>query len=150
MAEKIVIDALQRTLVDLTDLSLQAKQYHWNIVGERFRALHLALDEVVHVTREDLDTVAERIAQIGGYPDGRAATVAKDSGIEDPGEGPFDTADAYAIMAKKLQKASDRIKADLDKVDDADAYTGDILIAVGQNLEEQAWFFRAASTTVEK
>ncbi|KMY22845.1 ferritin Dps family protein [Actinobaculum suis] len=144
MAEKIVVDALQRALVDLTDLTLQAKQYHWNIQGTRFRALHLALDEVVDVTREDSDEVAERIAQIGGYPDARAATVAKDSGLADPGVGPFDVAEAYATMAEKLQQASDRILTDLDKVDEADPYSGDILVGVGKNLEKQAWFFRAA------
>ena len=71
MAEQLVIDALQRALVDLTDLSLQAKQYHWNIQGDRFRALHLALDEIVDQVREDLDEVAERISTLGGTPDGR-------------------------------------------------------------------------------
>jgi len=32
------------TLVELTDLSLQAKQLHWNVIGRHFRSLHEQLD----------------------------------------------------------------------------------------------------------
>ncbi|MGJ9494555.1 Dps family protein [Actinotignum sp. GS-2025a] len=145
MAERVVIDALQRTLTDLIDLSLQAKQYHWNIQGARFRALHLALDEVVSVTRTDLDEVAERIATIGGFPDGRAVTVAKESGLDDAGTGPFNVDDVYTVMAEKLYGASRRIQNDLSKVDEADPLSGDLLIGVARNLELQGWFMKAAA-----
>ncbi|MDU6744436.1 MAG: DNA starvation/stationary phase protection protein [Actinomyces sp.] len=144
MAEQLVIDALQRALVDLTDLSLQAKQYHWNIQGDRFRALHLALDEIVDQVREDLDEVAERVSTLGGTPDGRAATVARDSGIGDVAEGTISVADAYKQMESKLMAASERIKSDLEKVDDADSLSGDILVGAARGLEKQAWFLRAA------
>ena len=35
--------ALDGTLADMPDLSLLAKQAHWNVVGPRFRALHLLI-----------------------------------------------------------------------------------------------------------
>ena len=72
----VVDKALQQALVDLTDLSLLGKQAHWNIQGSRFRALHLQLDEIVEEVRAGADDVAERLAALGGTPDGRAATVA--------------------------------------------------------------------------
>ena len=37
---------LQETLVELTGLSLQAKQLHWNVVGRQFRSLHKQLDSL--------------------------------------------------------------------------------------------------------
>lgn len=37
--------ALQATLPDLLDLSLVAKQAHWNLHGPRFRSVHVQLDE---------------------------------------------------------------------------------------------------------
>ena len=40
-------NTLQAALVELIDLSLIGKQLHWNIVGPRFRSLHLELDELV-------------------------------------------------------------------------------------------------------
>lgn len=78
---KVVGEALQGALVDLVDLSLVAKQLHWNVVGARFRSVHLQLDEVVALARLHADTVAERAAAIGVSPDGRAKTVADTSGI---------------------------------------------------------------------
>lgn len=64
-------DALQSTLVDLVGLSLIGKQAHWNLVGPRFRSIHLQLDEVVTAARDFSDTVAERAAALGLPPDGR-------------------------------------------------------------------------------
>ncbi|HEX2297396.1 MAG TPA: ferritin-like domain-containing protein, partial [Pseudonocardiaceae bacterium] len=51
---------LQATLVDLIDLSLIAKQAHWNVVGSNFRSAHLQLDELVATARQYVDEVAER------------------------------------------------------------------------------------------
>ena len=60
-AHPVVAAALQQALVDLTDLSLQGKQAHWNIEGPGFRSLHLHLDEIIDEVRLAADDVAERI-----------------------------------------------------------------------------------------
>ncbi|MDU6480005.1 MAG: DNA starvation/stationary phase protection protein, partial [Corynebacterium kroppenstedtii] len=44
-----VVSDLQKVLVDFIDLSLVAKEAHWNILGPNFRDLHLNLDELVSV-----------------------------------------------------------------------------------------------------
>lgn len=62
---KVVAGALQGGLVDLIDLSLVAKQVHWNVTGPRFRSVHLQLDEVVDTARAHSDTVAERASALG-------------------------------------------------------------------------------------
>src|SRR5687767_13514207 len=69
-------DNLQQMLVDLTDLHLQGKQAHWNVVGKNFRDLHLALDEVVDAARGFSDDIAERMRAVYVTPDARAATIA--------------------------------------------------------------------------
>lgn len=69
---KVVGEALQGALVDLVDLALVAKQVHWNVVGPRFRSVHLQLDEVVTAARTHSDVVAERAAALGVTPAGRA------------------------------------------------------------------------------
>ena len=38
--------ALDGALADLLDLSLLAKQAHWNVVGPRFSALHALFDDL--------------------------------------------------------------------------------------------------------
>ena len=55
---------LQRALIDITALSLVGKQIHWNVVGPNFRDLHLNLDEVVDISREGSDELAERMRAI--------------------------------------------------------------------------------------
>src|SRR5262245_47677998 len=72
---KITGDVLQQALVDLIDLSLLAKQAHWNVYGRFFTPLHRQLDETVHTAREASDLLAERAMAIGVAPDGRAETV---------------------------------------------------------------------------
>ncbi len=73
--KEITGNALQATLVDLVDLSLIAKQAHWNVVGSNFRSAHLQLDELVATARQYVDEVAERANAIGISPNGKAKTV---------------------------------------------------------------------------
>ncbi|MGW4800716.1 Dps family protein, partial [Nonomuraea sp. NPDC004297] len=83
-ARTTVAQALQGALVDLIDLSLVAKQAHWNLVGAHFRPIHLQLDEVVALARAHMDTIAERAVALGANPDGRAATVARSTKLQQP------------------------------------------------------------------
>ena len=136
---------MQQALVDLIALELQAKQAHWNIRGASFRALHLALDEVVDQARTLLDDVAERIAQIGGIPDGRAETVAATTTLAPIDGGLLETEKAYVLMSEKVQHVSDAVKANIDAVDDVDHVSGDILIQTGAALDMQAWLLRSAT-----
>src|SRR5690606_36990153 len=99
---KTVSEALQGALADLVDLALVAKQIHWNVVGPRFRTIHLQLDEVVALARKHSDTVAERAAALGVPPDGRAATVAVASGIGVTPEGWVDDSTAVSTMVDAL------------------------------------------------
>src|SRR5215471_18197914 len=99
---KTVSEALQGALVDLIDLSLVAKQLHWNVVGPRFRSVHLQLDEVVNLARLHADTVAERASAIGVPPDGRAVTVSATSGIATAPDGWTSDAATVSTLATAL------------------------------------------------
>src|SRR5687767_15168649 len=96
-------DALQSAVADLVDLSLVAKQAHWNLVGPRFRSIHLQLDEIVEVARRYTDTIAERAAAIGFPPDGRADTVAEHSGLPPVPKGWIYEDDAMAYFVAALE-----------------------------------------------
>lgn len=144
-ANPTVANALQQSLVDLIALELQSKQAHWNVRGAHFRSLHLALDEVVATVRTQLDDVAERLAQVGGTPDGRPATVASNTILDEIDGGILQTDKAYLLMAEKVQQVSDKIKESIEPVDDADPVTGDLLINTSGALDLQAWFLRSAT-----
>ncbi|MEU3146922.1 MULTISPECIES: Dps family protein [unclassified Streptomyces] len=140
---KTVSEALQGALVDLVDLSLVSKQIHWNVVGQRFRSVHLQLDEVVTLARTHADTVAERAAALGVSPDGRAATVAVGSGIGVTPEGWVDDTVAVGALADALGAVIARMRERVGATGEADPVSQDLLIAVTADLEKQHWMFQA-------
>ncbi|MGC5036219.1 MULTISPECIES: Dps family protein [unclassified Streptomyces] len=142
-ARKVACEALQDTLVDLLGLSLIGKQAHWNVVGPRFRSIHLQLDEVVTAARNFADTVAERSAALGVPPDGRPETIAKAFTLPAPEEGWVRDEDAVRVMVESLQEAIGRLRERVEATETADPVTQDLLIAVTAELEKQRWMFDA-------
>ncbi|MFI1103468.1 MULTISPECIES: Dps family protein [Streptomyces] len=140
---KVVGDALQGALVDLVDLSLVAKQVHWNVVGPRFRSVHLQLDEVVDTARLHSDTVAERAAALGVTPDGRAATVASTSAIGKVPTGWIKDGDAVRILVDALGAVIARMRERIEATGDPDPISQDVLIGLTADLEKHAWMFQA-------
>ncbi|WP_460073591.1 Dps family protein [Streptomyces sp. YKOK-I1] len=140
---KTVGEALQGALVDLVDLSLLAKQVHWNVVGSRFRSIHLQLDEVVAVARVHSDTVAERASALGVPPDGRAATVAGGSGLGSVPEGWIKDADAVGALVSALGAAITRMRERVAATGHPDPVSQDIFIGITADLEKHHWMFQA-------
>lgn len=142
-ARKTVGDALQGALVDLIDLSLLAKQVHWNVIGPRFRSVHLQLDEVVDTARSASDTVAERASAISVTPDGRAGTVAKTSGIDTVTDGWVKDGEVVEIMVAALDAIITRMRERIAVTDEPDPVSQDILIGITADLEKFHWMFQA-------
>jgi starvation-inducible DNA-binding protein len=140
---KTVSEALQGALVDLVDLSLVAKQIHWNVVGPRFRSVHLQLDEVVDTARLHSDTVAERASALGVPPDGRAATVASGSGIGATPDGWIKDADAVGALVDALGAVIVRMRKRVVATADPDPVSQDIFIGITADLEKHHWMFQA-------
>jgi starvation-inducible DNA-binding protein len=140
---KTVAEALQGALVDLVDLSLISKQIHWNVVGPRFRSVHLQLDEVVDTARLHSDTVAERASTLGVSPDGRAGTVAATSGIGQVPEGWIKDVDAVGTLVTALAAVITRMRVRVDATAEADPVSQDILIQITADLEKHHWMFQA-------
>jgi starvation-inducible DNA-binding protein len=142
-SRKIVGEALQGALVDLVDLSLLGKQVHWNIIGPRFRSIHLQLDEVVTAARTASDAVAERAAALGVTPDGRAGTVAKTSGIDTVTDGWVKDNEVVEIMVAALDSVITRMRERIQSTDEPDPVTQDLLIGITAGLEKFHWMFQA-------
>ncbi|MGW0915439.1 Dps family protein [Streptomyces sp. NPDC002784] len=140
---KTVSEALQGALVDLVDLALVAKQIHWNVIGPRFRSVHLQLDEVVTTARTHSDTVAERASALGVPPDGRAATVASASGIETAPEGWIKDAGAVGTMVDALGAVITRMRERVGATGEADPVSQDMFITITAELEKHHWMFQA-------
>ncbi|GAB3204854.1 Dps family protein [Marinactinospora thermotolerans] len=142
-ARKITGEALQRSVVDLIDLSLLAKQAHWNVVGRTFRSIHLQLDELVEAARNHTDVLAERAIAIGVNPDGRSTRVAADTAIKQPEPGYIKDDEVIALIVEVLGGVVKRFRDHIAATEEPDPVTQDLLIAAAQDLEQQHWMFEA-------
>ena len=134
--------ALERTVTDLINLGLVAKQAHWNIVGPSFRDLHLLLDEVADVARDGGDRVAERYVTRGGSPDGRPETVAMNNPLPSLDPGPLRDTDAVPLFGEILEIITTRLSASIG-VAASDLVSQGILLRVTERLQSLAWMIRA-------
>lgn len=134
---------LQATLVDLVDLSLIAKQAHWNVVGKNFRSVHTQLDELVSTARTYVDEVAERANAIGVSPNGKARTVVESSGVPDYPDGWLSDAQTVQAIVATLEALIKRIRARIDETDKSDLVTQDLLVDIAKDLEQAHWMWQA-------
>lgn len=133
---------LQAMLVELVDLSLLGKQLHWTVTGSHFRSLHEQLDELVDEWRELSDTVAERAVAIGVWPDGQSGTVAAGSGIHPLERGELQDHVVVRELTHRLADVAERARERMDRLDELDAASQDVLVEVVRALEKQLWMIR--------
>jgi starvation-inducible DNA-binding protein len=133
---------LQAALTVLIDLSLLGKQAHWNVTGPHFRPLHLQLDEMIDAWRAAADAVAERAVALGHAPDGRAATVAARSELGSLPDGPLPDHVVVGAFTRLLTEAVGIVRERMDRIEDVDTVTADLLHGVVAGLEENLWMIR--------
>jgi starvation-inducible DNA-binding protein len=81
--KKACAAALSKVLADTYMLYLKTHNFHWNVEGERFRALHEMFESQYRDMWEALDEIAERIRALGEYAPGTYAKFAKLATIKD-------------------------------------------------------------------
>jgi starvation-inducible DNA-binding protein len=138
-----VASLLQERLNSLTDLSLTLKHIHWNVVGPHFIAVHEMLDPQVDAVREMVDHTAERIATLGQPPIGTPGALVKARTWDDYS---LNRADAIAHLGALDLVYNSIIAAHrqaIEKLEDLDLVTQDMLIQQSEALEQFQWFVRA-------
>ncbi len=138
-----VIALLQDRLNALNDLALTLKHVHWNVVGPDFIGIHTMLDPQVDAVRLMVDTTAERIATLGGSPVGTPGALVAARSWDDYDIG---RADAIAHMGGLDRVYAGVIAAHreaIEKTDEPDPVTQDMLIEQSAALEQFHWFVRA-------
>ncbi len=138
-----VADTLQNRLSTYNDLHLTLKHIHWNVVGPNFIGVHEMLDPQVELVRGYADTVAERIATLGGSPRGTAGAIQSDRSWDDYSVG-RDTAQAHLAALDLVYSGviEDNRRA-IASVGKLDPVTEDIMISQTAELEKFQWFVRA-------
>jgi len=138
-----IADLLQKQLSTYNDLHLTLKHVHWNVVGPNFIGVHEMIDPQVDLVRGYADEVAERIATLGGSPQGTPGAILKDRTWDDYSVG-RDTVQAHlAALDLVYNGVIEDTRRGIDETEEADPVTQDILIGHSAELEKFQWFVRA-------
>jgi starvation-inducible DNA-binding protein len=143
-SKKVSIELLNARLADGIDLALLTKQAHWNIKGPQFIALHEMIDGFRTEIDGHVDTMAERVVQLGGTALGTTQAVGKTSTLEAYPTDIYASEDHLNALTQRYGKAANLVRAAIGESDDAgDADTADIFTAYSRALDKALWFLEA-------
>ena len=145
--ERIELKTLMNLrLASAIDLQLQMKQAHWNVKGPSFIGLHKLFDEIDEAVESYVDSIAERIVQLGGIAEGTVRVTASRSQLDDY---PLTISDGMAhvhAVAKALSTFGREARTTIteaEKLKDAD--TADLFTEVSRGIDKWLWFVEAHS-----
>ncbi|MDN5796896.1 MAG: DNA starvation/stationary phase protection protein [Intrasporangium sp.] len=138
-----VATLLQKRLCAYNDLHLTLKHVHWNVVGPNFIGVHEMIDPQVEAVRGFADAVAERIAALGGSPQGTPGAIIRDRTWDDYSIGRADAQAHLAALDVVYNGVITTNRQDIDALEKLDLVTQDLLIDQTGQLEQFQWFVRA-------
>ncbi len=141
-AERI-ITLLQSRLHACNDLHLTLKHAHWNVTGPHFIAVHEMIDPQVDAVRGFADSLAERIATLGGSPRGTAGSLVAEREWEDYSIGRGTTQQHLGALDIVYRGVVTSYRSAIAELDTLDVVTQDMLIGQTEQLELFHWFVRA-------
>ncbi len=140
-----VVELLNCDLADAYLLLIKTKKYHWDVVGPQFRTLHKLWEEHYEALTVNIDSIAERVRTLGGYPLGTAEGFLKVATIkEHAGSVPS----ATGMVARLVEDHEQIIRNLRDHIDQCsenfhDEGTADFLTGLMEQHEEMAWMLRS-------
>jgi len=140
-----VINLLNSDLSDSYLLVIKTKKYHWDVVGPQFRTLHELWQEQYEAITENIDSFAERIRALGGYPLGTAQGFLNSASLS---EHPGDLPNAEEMVMRLVDDHEQVIRNLRDHIDQCseefhDEGTADFLTGIMEEHEEMAWMLRS-------
>ena len=139
------IGMLNARVADGIDLALVTKQAHWNLRGPQFYGQFTKCWMCFgHSWTIHIDTMAERIVQLGGTAMGTTQSVAASTTLH-----PYPTAihsikDHLEELVLRYGPFANAVRSAIDEADEVgDANTADILTAASRDLDKALWFLEA-------
>ena len=137
------VKVLTQRLTALIDLQLTLKHIHWNVVGPNFIGVHEMLDPQVDAVREMTDTIAERIATLGGVPKGTPKAIVDARSWEDYNIGRALVNDHLVALDKVYTGVNGDHREAISVLGELDPVSEDMVTGQLAALEQFQWFVRA-------
>lgn len=141
---KEVTEGLKKLLGSSYALYVKTQNYHWNVEGIHFGALHVLFQAQYTELAAAIDDIAERIRAVGEYAPGGLTAFAKLSDIKEASEKRLsekdmlkDLLEGHEILAKLAGDTLEKAEATGDQV------TLDLMVQRSAVHEKTAWMLKS-------
>lgn len=142
-AKAEIVEALHQSLAETTVATLKAQNFHWNVTGMSFGALHALFEEIYTDHFKAQDELAERVKGLDGHADGRYAEFLKRSAILEV-KGEKSAKDMVATLKSDQETLSATLRALAELAEQhGDVVTNDLAIERADAHDKFAWMLRA-------
>jgi starvation-inducible DNA-binding protein len=142
-AKAEIFEALTQSLAETCIVTLKAQNFHWNVTGMSFGALHDLFQKIYEDHFAAQDELAERIKALEGHAEGRYAEFLKRSAIkESDGRLPAKEMVEQLKADQETLSATLRALAELTE-QHGDMVTNDLALGRAHQHDKFAWMLRA-------
>ena len=142
---KTVAEQLGKLLADEFVLYAKTLNAHWNIEGPDFHSVHVYFEELYGQSQDIVDSVAERIRQIGHYAPATLKDFIKLTHLTEQFKGANNSQDLIKNLLGDHESIIEFIRSNVKEFNDAhkDAGTSDFVTSLMEKHEKIAWMLRA-------
>jgi starvation-inducible DNA-binding protein len=138
-----VIEILNQSLADGLDLALQLKQAHWNVKGADFIGVHEFLDKINDMVRDNVDEIAERVAQLGGVAEGTVQRIQTRTHLSEYPLHIHTSHDHLKALSGALANFGKHVRKAIADTAELDADTSDIYTEVSRQTDKNLWMIES-------
>ncbi len=143
-ARQAAIEALDTAVACSMDLSLAARQAHWNVRGRQFSALHALFGQIADELYKQTDALAERSAALGGTPRCTPQNVVATTRLRPYPSFGFDGAEHLDELSTRLANLSTELRQSVLTIDgDQDPVTAELLTDACASVDHQLWLLES-------
>ena len=143
MSNQAIVEGLSRLLADSYTLYLKTQNFHWNVTGPQFVALHNLFEEQYTELAAAVDEIAERIRAAGAKAPGSYSAFGKLTALEESGSD-LAAGEMIATLKTDHETVAKTANALLKAADDAgDDVSADLATQRQTVHEKSAWMLSA-------
>lgn len=140
---KAIADGLSKVLADSYSLYIKTHNYHWNVTGPQFNALHTMFESQYTELAPAIDEIAERIRALGHLAPGSYKEFSELTSIKD-GDNRLTANEMVKELVEGQETVARTCRSLISTVEEAgDEPTADLLTVRMQTHEKNAWMLRA-------
>lgn len=140
-----VVNLLNQDLADAYLLVVKTKKYHWDVVGPQFRDLHKLWQEHYEDLTENIDSIAERVRMLGGFPVGTMEGFLKITSLKEQAGNLPNASQMVERLVEDHEQVIRNLRDHIDQCSEKfhDEGTADFLTGLMEGHEEMAWMLRS-------